>query len=400
MMTDKTPAAEGGAPVRASFLPFARPTIGESEIFEVVETLKSGWLTVGPRTQEFERVLAGYVGVDDAAAVNSCTGGLHLSMVVLGVSSGDEVIIPTLNFASAANNIVHLGARPVLVDVDPVTLNVSVELIEKALTSRTKLIVPVHFSGRPCQMEDILSLAHSRGIKVLGDAAHAIGADYDGRKVGSLADATAFSFYVTKGITTGEGGMVTGTEPGLVEKVRRLALHGMSRDAWKRYADRGPWYYEICDAGYKYNMNDIQAALGLSQMLRADEFRVDRTHIADSYTAGFADIEEVTVPAPYTRGNHAWHLYPIQLDTNALRVSRDRFVSHMLDEGIGVSVHFIPLHYHPFYRDYLGHERGDFPAAENYFERAISLPVYPSMNDDDISDVVRAVRKLVAYYKR
>lgn len=399
-MRDKTPAAEGGAPVRASFLPFARPSIGETEIFEVVETLKSGWLTVGPRTREFERVLADYVGVDDAAAVNSCTGGLHLSMVVLGVERDDEVVIPALNFASAANHIVHLGARPVLVDVDPETLNVTAELVERAITPRTRLVVPVHFGGRPCPMKEIVSLAHERGVKVLGDAAHAIGADCSGQKVGSMADATAFSFYVTKGITTGEGGMVTATEPGLVDKVRTLALHGMSRDAWKRYADRGPWYYEIREAGYKYNMNDIQAALGLTQMLRADEFREAREAIAHAYDVGFFDVDEVTVPAPFRQGKHAWHLYPIQIDFDALRISRDQFINHLLDEGIGVSVHFIPLHYHPFYRDRLGHTRGDFPSSEHYFARAISLPIYPSMTETDIEDVVEAVRKLIAYYKR
>ncbi len=346
-------------------------------------------------------MVAGYVGVVRAAALSSCTAGLHLGMIVLGVEEGDEVILPALNFVAGPNCAVHLGATPVLVDVDPSTLNVTPEILAGAITERTKLIVPVHFGGRPVDIDGIMEVARSRGIPVLGDAAHAMGADYGGRKVGSVADATSFSFYVTKGITTGEGGIVTSPDRDLIGRVRRLSLHGMSSGAWKRYNDKGPWYYEILEAGFKYNMNDMQAALGLTQMERVEVFRTDRERIAAAYSRELANVEGVTVPAAcLTECVHAWHLYPIQLDTDALTTDRNHFVLALLEEGIGVSVHFIPIHYHPFFRDHLGHAPGAFPATERYFERAISLPIYPTMTDDDVADVVAAMSKLLRHYKR
>jgi dTDP-4-amino-4,6-dideoxygalactose transaminase len=399
-MTSNLPAAEGGAPVREEFLAFARPSIGNAEINCVVETLRSGWLTVGPRTREFERVVAEYVGVEKAAAVHSCTAGLHLTMVAFGIGPGDDVLLPALNFTAAPNMVIHTGARPVLVDVDPQTLNLSPELVECALTERTKLVIPVHFGGRPCDIDGILALARSRGFNVLGDGAHAIGADYRGKKIGSMLDATSFSFYVTKGITTGEGGIVTSPDSDMLDRIGRLSLHGMSSDAWKRYSDRGPWYYEVLEPGYKCNMNDVQAALGLCQIERVDQFQRSREHIADLYRLKLAGWDEILVPAPYPDGRHAWHLYPIQINLDALRIGRDRFIRALLDEGIGVSVHFIPIHYHPFFREYFGHGVGAFPATEHYFERAISLPIYPGMTDDDALDVVAALAKLISYYRR
>jgi len=398
-MSDR-PAAEGGAPVRSEFLPFARPSIGDREIEKVVETLKSGWLTVGPRTREFEAAVATYVGVERAAAVHSCTAGLHLAMILLGVGPGDEVILPALNFAAAPNMVIHLGARPVLVDVDPETLNVNGKIIEAAATEKTKLAIPVHFAGRPCPMDEILDAAEAGGFRVLGDGAHAIGADIGGRRVGSIAHATSFSFYVTKGITTGEGGIVTSPDPSIPERIGRLSLHGMSSDAWKRYTAHGPWYYEILEAGYKYNMNDVQAALGLCQLDQVDTFRDKRAKIAHAYRGGLADCDGVAVPPDFDGGRHAWHLYPIQVDGDALTIDRDQFIRCLLDEGIGVSVHFIPLHYHPFFRDCLGHEVGAFPVTESYFSRAVSLPIYPSMSEEDVADVIRAITKLLRHYKR
>jgi len=399
-MTTELPAAEGGRPVREDFLPFARPSICESDIESVVQTLRSGWLTVGPRTREFERVVASYIGVPSAAAVHSCTAGLHLAMITLGVRSGDEVIMPALNFAAAPNSVTHLGAVPVLVDVDARSLNVTAETIEGAVTERTRLIVPVHFAGRPCQIDEIMELARTRGVKVLGDGAHAIGADIGRRKVGSVADATAFSFYVTKGITTGEGGIVTSHDEDLLKSIGQLSLHGMSSDAWKRYTDRGPWYYEILEPGYKYNMNDVQASLGICQMERVDEFRLARKHIAGMYRDAFSEQRALTLPPEFDAGHHAWHLYPIQLDTDALTIGRDAFIRALLDEGIGVSVHFIPIHYHPYYRDNLDYAPGSFPVTERYFDRAISLPIYPDMSDDDVEDVISAVVRLLRYYGR
>ncbi len=399
-MTTKTPAAEGGTPVRDNFLAFARPCIEAADIELVVETLRSGWLTVGPRTHDFQRRVAEYVGVESAAALNSCTAGLHLAMVALGIGPGDEVILPTIDFVSGANTVCHLGATPVLVDVDAETICVTPNIFEAAITDRTRLLMPVHFAGRPCDMDGIMELARTRGIKVLGDAAHAIGADIGGRRIGSMADATSFSFYVTKGITTGEGGAVTSTDPDLTARIALLGLHGMSSDAWKRYSERGPWYYEVLEAGYKCNMSDMQAALGLSQIDRVDTFRERRREIADAYTAAFAQDPSITPPAAYLDGHHAWHLYPIQIDVDALSIDRDQFIKQLVEEGIGVSVHFIPVHYHPYYRKLLGLERGSFPVAEHYFERAVSLPIYPSMTSGDVDDVIEAVRKLTSYHRR
>jgi dTDP-4-amino-4,6-dideoxygalactose transaminase len=399
-MTKEIPAAEGGIPVRGDYLPFARPSIGQSEIDLVVETLKSGWLTVGPRTKEFGRRVAEYVGVPKAVALSSCTAGLHLALDAFGVGPEDEVILPALDFASGVNTVLHLGARPVLVDIDRQTLNITTEIFERAITDRTKVLMPVHFAGRPCEMDGILELARARGLRVLGDGAHAIGADIGGRKIGSIADATSFSFYVTKGITTGEGGAIASPDPDLIAKVARLSLHGMSSDAWKRYSDRGPWYYEILEAGYKYNMNDVLAAIGLKQMDRVDDFRDRRTELARMYSDAFAGMPEIEAPLDYALGHHAWHLYPIQIRIESLTIDRDRFIRDLIEEGIGASVHFIPLHYHPYFRDRLGYGKGSFPETESYFERAISLPIYPSMADDDARDVVTAVAKLVDYYRR
>ncbi len=399
-MTKQTPAAEGGTPVRGDYLPFARPSIGQSEIDLVVETLKSGWLTVGPRTREFGRKVAEYIGVPKAVALSSCTAGLHLALDAFGVGPKDEVILPALDFASGVNTVLHLGARPVLVDVDRETLNITTEIFERAITDHTKVLMPVHFAGRPCDMDGILELARARGLRVLGDGAHAIGADIGGRKIGSIADATSFSFYVTKGITTGEGGAIASPDPDLIAKVARLSLHGMSSDAWKRYSDRGPWYYEILEAGYKYNMNDVLAAIGLKQMDRVDEFRDRRTELARIYSDAFAGMPEVEPPPDYAPGHHAWHLYPIRIRIESLTIDRDRFIRDLIEEGIGASVHFIPLHYHPYFRDRLGYPKGSFPETERYFERAVSLPIYPSMADDDARDVVTAVAKLVDYYRR
>jgi dTDP-4-amino-4,6-dideoxygalactose transaminase len=399
-MTTRTPAAEGGAPVRDEFLPFARPSIERADIDAVVETLRSGWLTVGPKTHEFQRRIASYVGVESAAALSSCTAGLHLAMVALGVGAGDEVILPTIDFVSGANTVCHLGARPVLVDVDPETQCVTPDILDAAITERTRVLMPVHFAGRPCDMDAIMSLARARGLKVVGDAAHAIGSDIRGRKVGSIADATSFSFYVTKGITTGEGGAVTSIDPDLTARVALLGLHGMSSDAWKRYSDRGPWYYEVLEAGYKCNMSDMQAALGLAQLDRIDAFRERRREIADAFTSAFTANPLITPPKAYVDGHHAWHLYPIQIEIEALSIDRDQFIRGLLEEGIGVSVHFIPVHYHPYYRKSLGFGPGSFPVAERYFERAISLPIYPSMTASDVEDVIEAVDRLTAFYGR
>jgi dTDP-4-amino-4,6-dideoxygalactose transaminase len=400
-MEAAVPAAEGGTPVREHFLPFARPSIGDEEIEEVVRTLRSGWLTVGPRTRAFERAVADYIGVPEAAALSSCTAGLHLGLVALGVGEGDEVVLPALDFVAGANCVVHVGARPVLVDVDPATLNAGPEAFERAITDRTAALMPVHYGGRPCNMDGIMELARSRGIRVLADAAHAMGAAYgDGKKVGSRADASSFSFYVTKGITTGEGGMLTSRDPELVERVGVLSLHGMSAGAWNRYSERGSWYYDVLEAGHKYNMSDMQAAIGMHQIGKVDTFRERRQEIADIYDRALAELVAVSTPPPCTGCTHAWHLYPIRVDTAALRVDRDQLLRALTEEGVGTSVHFIPVHYHGYYRELLKHQRGSFPVTETFFDQAVSLPIYPAMTDEDAEDVVSALKKLVRYYER
>lgn len=399
-MSRAVPAIEGGEPVRENFLPFARPSIGEAEIEEVVETLRSGWLTVGPRTKRFEEMVASYVGVSRAAALSSCTAGLHLGMLALGVGEGDEVIFPALNFVAGPNCAVHLGAVPVLVDVDPVTQNVTPEIVADAITDRTKVVVPVHYAGRPVDMDGIVEVARARGVAVLGDAAHAMGADYGERRVGSVADATAFSFYVTKGITTGEGGMLTSPDADLTERVGVLSLHGMSSGAWNRYSKRGTWFYDVNEPGHKYNMSDVQAAIGVRQMERIDEFRDRREAIARVFSEGLGGEDAVTVPATCSGSRHAWHLYPMQIGIEALSVDRDGFIKALTEEGIGTSVHFIPIHYHGYYASRLGHGPGSFPVTEAFFERAVSLPIYPSMTDADAGDVVDAIRKLLKHYRR
>ena len=397
----ETLAIDGGAPVRQDFLPFARPSIGEDEIREVVDTLRSGWLTTGPRVKAFEEAFCAYTGAPHAVAVNSCTAALHLSLLGMHVGVGDEVITSPLTFAATANVIVMTGARPVFVDVEESTYNIDPAKVEAAITRSTRAIVPVHIGGLPAEMEPVLKLAERYDLRVVEDAAHAAGARYGERKVGSISDATCFSFYVTKTITTGEGGMVTTGSQELANRIRMLSLHGLSKDAWDRYATKGTWYYEIVDLGYKYNMSDIQAAIGLHQVRRIDEFTRRRREIAHRYDEAFRELPEIVLPPRDTeRSEHIYHLYTVRLDLDRLTIGRDRFIEALRAENIGTSVHFIPLHLHPYYRKQLGLVRGAFPVAEAVFDSIISLPVYPGMSDADADDVIAAVERIVGSCRR
>jgi dTDP-4-amino-4,6-dideoxygalactose transaminase len=380
--------------MRQSFLPFCLPLIGDEEIREVAEVLRMGWVTSGPRVKQFEQEFASYVGAKHAIAVNSCTAALHLSLAALGVGPGDEVIVPTLTFCATANVVVHLGATPVIVDVDP-DFQISVEAVRRAITPRTKAILPVHYAGQPCSLTDILRLADDRGVAVVEDAAHAVGAEYDGRKIGTHGRAVCFSFYATKNMTTGEGGMVTTNDDALAERIRLLSLHGMSRDAWKRYSEVGSWYYEVSEAGYKYNMTDIQAALGLHQLRRLDAFIRRRQQIARMYDEAFSDLPEVVIPPRLPGRTHTYHLYPVRLRRELLQLSRSEFIEELRRRNIGASVHFIPLHRHPFYRHRFGYRPEQFPVAEELYAELVSLPLYPKMSDEDAWDVIRAVRDIV-----
>lgn len=376
---------------RSEFLPFAPPAIGEEEIAEVVAALRSGWLTTGPRTARFESEFAARVGSPGALGLNSCTSALHLALKALGVGPGDEVITSTMTFVSTVNVIEHAGARPVLVDVEPDTLNLDPAAVERALTSRTRAIVPVHFAGHPAEMDPIRELAAARGIAIVEDAAHAIPASYRGIPVGRGPNPVAFSFYATKNLTTGEGGMLTGNEEFLA-RARVLSLHGMDRDGWKRYARGGRWFYEVVEPGYKCNMTDIQAALGLVQLRRLDEMQCRRREIVARYNAALSGTDALELPAARPHVEHAWHLFVIRLRLEALRIDRARFIDELAARNIGTSVHFIPVHLHPWYRERI---RERFPVAEESYQRTVSLPLHPGLSDGDVDDVVDAVHDVI-----
>lgn len=387
-------------PARADFLPFHVPTIGEEEIRAVVEVLKSGWLTTGSKAKEFEQQFARFVGARHAVAVNSATAALHLGLAAVGVKEGDEVIVPTMTFAATAEVVLYLKAKPVLVDCTEDTLNIDSEALQAALTRRTKALVPVHFAGQPCDMQSILPFARAHGLKIIEDAAHALPARDGGRMVGGIGDITCFSFYATKTITTGEGGMATTDNPEWAEKMRVLSLHGISHDAWNRYSAQGSWYYEVTSVGYKYNLTDIAASLGLEQLKKAHAFATVRRHIAQAYTAAFADLPEIRTPVCAAGKQHAWHLYVIQLDLDRLSIDRREFIEQLRKNNIGASVHFIPLHLHPFYRQTFGYAPGDFPNASAAYQRIVSLPIYPNMTAADVDDVIAAVRSVVERHRR
>jgi dTDP-4-amino-4,6-dideoxygalactose transaminase len=387
-------------PRRAAFLPFARPSIGEEEIAEVVDSLRSGWITAGPKVKRFETEFAAYVGNRHALAVNSCTAALHIALTALDVGPGDEVILPTLTFCSTANVVVHLGARPVLVDVDD-DFNLRPEEVAAAVTARTRAIVPVHYGGQPCDLDALQAIADRHGLPLVEDAAHAVGAEYRGRKIGSPSPRiTCFSFYAIKNLTTGEGGMIVTGDDRLAERMRLLSLHGMSRDAWNRYGASGSWHYEVLEPGYKDNMTDLQAAMGIHQLRKLDGFIERRAAIARRYAEAFAPLPEVVAPIVRPERKHAWHLFVLRLALERLTLDRAEFIEQLRAQNVGASVHFIPVHLHPFYRDRYGCRPGDFPCAERLYERIVSLPLYPAMTDGDVADVVAAVQSIVAAHRR
>lgn len=395
------PALDGGKPVRESYLPFCTPYIGDEEKAEVIAALESGWLSTGPRTKQFEAEIQAYLGAKHALALSSCTAGLHVALVAAGIGPGDEVITSPFTFVSTANVILHTGAKPVFADIRADTYNISVEQIEARITPRTRAIIPVHYAGHPCEMDEIMDLARAHNLLVVEDAAHAIGAKYKGQLIGSWEDrVTVFSFYATKTMTTGEGGMlVTGMDE-IADKARILSLHGSTRDAWKRYSATGSWFYEVLAPGYKYNMTDIQAALGLCQLKRLEWFIKRREEICQQYDRAFAPLEEIITPWVALDVRHARYIYAILVQQDRLKIDRAQFIDALRAENIGTSVHFIPVHLHPYYRDELGYRRGDYPVAESVYDRLISLPLFPHMTDQDVQDVITAVQRIVAYYRR
>lgn len=396
-----------------AFLPFSAPSIGEEEIVEVVDALRSGWITTGPRTQRFEEEFAQYVGCKHAVAVNSCTAALHLGLYAIGLKRGDKVITTPLTFAATAEVIRYFGGHPVFVDIDPETLNIDPEKIRERLErkgrkERIKAIIPVHLGGWPCEMDAILALAETHGLKVIEDAAHALPTKYKGRMVGTIGDVTAFSFYANKNITTGEGGMAVTDNDKYAENMRIMRLHGISKDAWKRYTAKGNWYYEIHQPGFKYNLTDIASAMGIHQLKKCDQFHEQREKIAYLYHQGLSPIDEIALPpwnlysasAEKNGFKHAWHLYVIRLNLKKLTLSRGEFIDALKKRGIGTSVHFIPLHMQPFYRKEYGYKAEDFPNARAAYEEIVSLPIYPKMTDDDVNYVISAVKETIQAHKR
>ncbi|MEK6227675.1 MAG: DegT/DnrJ/EryC1/StrS family aminotransferase [Chloroflexota bacterium] len=375
-------------------IPFAVPDVGESEISAMAEVMRSGWITTGPKTKEFETAFSARVGADHAVMVNSCTAALHLALEAIGLGEGDEVIVPSMTFAATANVVRFLGARPVLVDVRASDHNVSPEAIEAALSPRTKAIIPVHFAGLPCDMDEISSIAKDHGAYVIDDAAHCFPCDYRGRAVGSLADITCFSFYATKTMTTGEGGAAVTANPAWAERMRMMSLHGIAGAAWKRYLVGGKWYYEVHEPGYKYNLTDIASAIGLVQLGRSAQMLRRREEIARAYDAAFGDLDAYELPIRLPDRGHARHLYVLKLRRGVLNMTRDEFIEMLGRNGIGTSVHFIPLHMHPYYRDLYGYSPDDFPVARDLFERSVSLPIFSRMSDEDVCRVIEVVRTL------
>ncbi|GHD80152.1 DegT/DnrJ/EryC1/StrS family aminotransferase [Vogesella fluminis] len=380
------------------FLPFALPDIGEDEINEVVDALRSGWVTTGPKTKQFEADFAAFIGDGvEAIAVNSATAGLHLALEAVGVKEGDEVIVPSYTFTATAEVVRYLGAHPVIVDVDPVTFNIRPQAIRAAITAKTRAIMPVHFAGLACDMDAIIAIAHEHGLKIVEDAAHAMPTYYKGKLIGTLdSDVTVFSFYANKTMTTGEGGMVVSKNKDIIARCKVMRLHGISRDAFDRYTSKTPaWYYEVVAPGYKYNMPDTAAAMGIHQLKKINAFLAKREALAARFDRELADLPLILPARPQDAGStHAWHLYPVRLKPEA-GISRDDFIARMAELGIGCSVHFIPLHRQPVWRDGYSLKRESFPVADAAFEAEVTLPLYTRMTDDDQSRVIAAVREVL-----
>jgi dTDP-4-amino-4,6-dideoxygalactose transaminase len=385
---------------RNTFLPYALPLFDDSEIKEVVDTIKSCWVSKGPKTVEFEKRFAEFAGVKHAIAMNSCTAALHVALVARGIGSGDEVITTPLTFCATANTIIHTGARPVFVDVDPGTYNIDVSKIKEKINEKTKAIVPVHYSGQACDMDKILEISKKYNLFILEDAAHATYTKYKDKLIGGIGDAAAFSFYATKNLSTGEGGMLTTNDDELAEKARILSLHGMSKNAWNRYGKGGTWYYEVLYPGFKYNMTDLQASLGLHQLDKLSGMQKIREEYAEMYNSAFKDTPEIIIPAVIPGNRHAWHLYVIQINDRLLSIDRNKFIEELAEANIGTSVHFIPVHLHPYYEETFGYKPGDYSVAESIYDRIISLPLYPKMSIRDVEDVINAVRCIVEKYRK
>ncbi len=379
-------------------IPFHLPSIGEEEVAAVERVIRSGWLTTGPVAQEFEKEFAGYVGCKHALAVNSGTSALQLALEAIGLKQDDEVLVPTNTFTATAEVVTYFGAIPVLCDSLPGGFNVDAADAEKKITSKTKAIIPVHIGGEPCDMAAIGALAARHNLPVIEDAAHALPTSFEGRRVGTISEFTAFSFYATKTITTGEGGMLTTNDDGYAKRVAMMRLHGIgNEDAWKRYSRAGSWEYQVVEAGYKFNLPDVLAALGLAQLRKCETFYQQRRFISELYRSKLGEMEELELPPAGTADSgHAWHLFIVRLKSDALDIDRNAFIEQLKESGVGTSVHFIPLHRHPFYQRRYGYGPSGFPHAEDAFSRCISLPIFPDLKESQVDRVVDAIQQIVS----
>jgi dTDP-4-amino-4,6-dideoxygalactose transaminase len=393
------PAPEAPSKCRREFLSFSPPAVGQEEIDEVVETLRSGWLTTGPKTEQFEAAFKSRVDALAALATNSCTAGLHLALLSVGVRPGEEVLTTPMTFCAAANVIEHVRATPRFADVEADTLNLDPHAIEGAITPRTRAILAVHYAGHPAELDTIRDIAQRYHLALIEDASHAVPASYKGRLIGSSENPAAFSFYATKNLTTGEGGMLTGSAD-FVSRARTLALHGMTRNAWKRYSSGSSWFYEVDEPGFKYGMTDIQAAMGLAQLRQLGEFQQRRRRIAALYSSAFGVVDALEVPAERPEVEHAWQLYVLRLRLGALRIGRNRFAHELRARNIGTSVHFIPTHLHPYYCRKYQYRPEQFPVSLGNYQRMLSLPIHPRLSDRDVNDVVEAVLDVVTRFAR
>lgn len=382
------------------FILFHKPFITDEEIEGVVDTVKSGWWTTGPKVQQFEKDFNSYIGSVRSVTANSWTAAAHLALEAIGIKEGDEVIVPSLTFTATAEIVCYFKAKPVIADVQPDTLNISPEEIEKSVTPRTKAVIPVHYGGQPCDMDEISDIALKYNLKVIEDAAHALPAFYKGRKIGSISDATCFSFYATKTLATGEGGMITTDSDEIANRCAIMRLHGINKDAWKRYTAEGSWYYEVIAPGYKYNFTDIQAALGLAQLKKVEKLWDMRKELAALYDSAFSGNEFLKVPFVKQDRQSAWHLYPIQLNLEMLKINRSEFIEKLKEAGIGSSVHFIPLFRHPYYRETFNLNHSNYPVSENVFPRLISLPLWPGMTKEQVFRVAETVKAIAIKHKK
>ncbi len=394
------PAIEGGKPVRDNFLPYGKQWLDEKEINEVIDTIKSNWITTGPKMRFFEDKFKEYIGSKYAVAVNSGTAALHISTSSIEINSGDEVITTPLTFVASANCVVYRGGTPIFADIKKDTYNINPDEIRKRITSKTKAIIPVHFTGQPCDMDEICEIAEEHNLFIIEDAAHAIDAEYKGKKIGNISDLTVFSFHPVKNMTTAEGGMVTTNNDKLYEKLLMFRTHGISKDAAKRFAKEGGYYYDMQYLGFRYNLSELHASLGIHQLNKIEMFQKRRREIVNIYNRELADFDEITLPYVKSDIKHSWHLYILQLNLEKLKVDRDYIFRALREENIGVNVHYIPVHYHSYYQNRFGLKKGFLPKVEWLFPRLLTIPLFHKMNDDDVYDVINSLDKVLRYYRK